>query len=149
MGIVAKKAERLSILRHYIEQLQIVMTASAATKGYFIAPCDGELVDVIAAQPVAGAGGTSLAIDFQKQKSNVAMLATNAVLALASGAYAAVDARKKITKAAGDTYPVLSATRANRRVKKGDQIVVTVTPTGTYSVTFPTVAVTILIAADF
>lgn len=148
MGLSAKKAEKLSSLRHEVLEEKVVMTASAATKGYLQVPYAGEIVDVIVSQPVAGASGTSIATDIQKQKANVAVLATNAVLALASGAYAAVDARKKITKAAGDTYPVLSATKANRRVAKGDQLVVTVTPTGTYVTTFPTVLVQVLIAPD-
>jgi hypothetical protein len=148
MGLSARKADKLSILRSARLEDKIVMTASAATKGFVIAPCDGELVDVIMSQPIPGANGTSIAATLTKRTANVAMLATEPVLTVAAAAYAAVDARKKIAAISGCTRPVITATKANRRVKKGDQVEITITPTGTYSATFPTVLIALIFNAD-
>lgn len=148
MGLTARKAEKLSVLRSVQLEEKIVFTASVATKGYINIPCDGELVDVQVSQPVAGAGGTSISTALQKQTANVAMLGTAAVLTLAAGNFASVDARKKQSLPAGCTRPVITSTRSARRVKKGDIIEITVTPTGAYAGTFPTVMVHAHVNAD-
>lgn len=149
MGFTSRNAEKLSMLRVQRLTGRIVMAASSPTSDAgLVAPCSGEIVDVVANQIVAGGGGTSIALTIQKQPANVAALATGAVIARTDGAYAAVDLRGRIAKPAGATRPVVSATRANRRVNKGDLLVATLTPTGTYSATFPTWGFEIHIAPD-
>lgn len=134
MGIGAKSFEGRSALRF----VQLRNQGNPATAGIIelgVAPCDGEIDDVVVSQRTAGVGGVYREFQVNRQRVGGAVtpaLATQARLTLAAGAGAAVDAKKKIAAIAGCVRPVLHGTKANRRVKKGDAISVTVTDNGAY-----------------
>lgn len=147
MGLTARKAEKFSILRQVSLVAATKSLAGAAITIPLVAPCDGELVDVVVSQGLAGTGGTSWAAGVTK-RNGTNMLATNPSITLAAGANVKGDVRRKIPNTTGVTRAVLHATRSNRRVARGDSILVTITPTGTYTGTAPDVGVVLEIAAD-
>jgi hypothetical protein len=150
MGLTARKADALSQLRSiklHAAGASPAITASAVLIQMGIAPCSGELVDVLIGQNVAGsAGGTSLAFDVKKGATS--MLATAGVLTRAIGDNKALDSRGRLPALSGCTRPVIHGTKATRRVAKGDIITLTVTPTGTYSGSLPQPIATIVINPD-
>jgi len=98
-----------------------------------------ELVDVLMVQNAAGAGGTNWALQIKKNNTGGNILSTAGLITLASGANIKVDAAGKLALPAGATRPVLTATRADRRFKKGDRATFDVTLTGVYT-TGPTIS---------
>lgn len=149
MGIGSKSFEG----RSGLGVVRLQAEGNPATAGIIelgVAPCDGEVVDAVVAQRTAGVGGTYREVQISKGRNGVAaaaLLTTQARLTLAAGAFAAVDAKKKIAAIAGCVRPVLSGTKATRRVKKGDTLYATVTDNGVYG-TAPFVHVAVLIKPD-
>lgn len=104
----------------------------------------GTIVDVILHQSTAGTAGTSWTANIKKNGTTI--FATNGVLALASGANAATDTRGEITPVpTGATRPVLTATKANLLLKKGDILSWDLTVTGTYTGTAPFIGIIVLV----
>jgi hypothetical protein len=105
---------------------------------------DGEVIkNILVSTPVAGsAGGTSMA--FTVKKNGTTVCATDAVLARSDGDNASVDVLGYVTKPAGATKAVLSATLSAITLAYGDDLSVDIALTGTYSGTFPKAVVTVI-----
>ncbi len=148
MGIGAKSFEGRSALG----QVQLEGQGAPATAGLVqlgVAPCDGEITDVVHGQQAAGVGGTYAEFQLVRTRAGAAtnVLATQSRITLAAGAGVAVDAKKKIAAVTNCVRPVLSGTKATRRVKKGDAIHALATYTGVYT-TAPTSQLSVLIKPD-
>lgn len=126
------------------------LTANAGAAYLGVAPCDGEVVDVVVGQNEPGTVGTDVAIAVKKSPQGgavVDVLDTQGKVTRAGGAGTSVDARAQIAAVAGCVRPVITATVANRRVKKGDALHAVATETGGYTV-HPTVNVQVIIRPD-
>lgn len=148
MGTSAKSFEGRSILGKVVHEGQ----GNPATAGFIdlgTVTADGELEDFIHAQRTAGVGGVYAEFQLVRTRGGVAtnMLATQSRLTLAGGAGIAVDAKKKIAAVANCVRPALSATKANRRVKKGDTLHAIATYNGAYG-TAPVSALAAVIKPD-
>lgn len=124
-------------------QFQKVFAASTDSTANFVCCwpylARGKITDVMVNQSVTGANGTSVTADVLKNGTSV--LSTTAITVVA--ATAKVDAAGDFA-AGANTAPVLK-TDSTVLVNKGDLITVSLTLQGTYSTTFPTVAVGIAV----
>ena len=104
---------------------------------------NAKIVDVIISQATAGTAGTSWTVNVKKNGTTV--LATNGVMALASGANAKVDAKAEAGAVpSGATRPVLK-TDGTVLLTKGDVVSWDLTVSGTYTGAAPQVCVTVVI----
>lgn len=139
MGNLTRSMDRSSGQRRARFTETVEDLAGAALKRIaFVATRSGRLRNVAIHQVSAGVDGTSWACQVSKEATNgggsTNMLGTAGAITLAGGANKGGDAEGNITTGqSGVTRPVLSATAANLRFAKGDCLVFTFTPTGTYT----------------
>ncbi len=100
------------------------------------------VVDIVVAQALAGTAGTSWSAAVKK--NGTAIYSTAPVLALASGAYAAVDSKAELALPTGATRGVLK-TDSTILIKKGDVLSWDLTVTGTYTGAAPYCSVSLVI----
>lgn len=103
---------------------------------------NAKIVDVIVGQSTAGTAGTSWSVAIKK--NTTAICSTAPVLALASGANAAMDCKGDLALPTGATRGMLK-TDGSILIKKGDVIQYDLTVTGTYTGAAPQVYVGIII----
>lgn len=149
MGIGAKSFEGRSVLGKVLLTADAVDFPNAYLRRDLVCPCDGEIVDVIFTQAVAGEGGdetsVSVAVALPGEAPALPALAVDPVIPLAAGALKTVAVRQGLPAVAGATRPVLG-TKARRQVKRGANIVVSFSKSGIYNpAMLPSCAVTIVI----
>jgi hypothetical protein len=152
IGETAASMHAKSPLRYVKCQMVLSAQTAGVTASHLcgiVAP--GVIKDVQAFQQIAG-DGTSWTINVLKNGTTV--LATNGVLASATGANKAISVAKSPlrggfpAKGSGDTLPVLSATTSAYTVAAGDTLTVTTTVNGTYNSGF-TGSIWVLIEPSF
>jgi hypothetical protein len=135
MGINAKEFEsRTALGKVHLASFATVVDAANIMIG--VAPCDGEIVGFIVGQLTAGTTGVDVSYALKRIRQGgleVAVTSTSAKITLAAGVGASVDVAAKIAAIAGCVRPILSTTKANRMVKKGDIIYSAQTQNGAYN----------------
>lgn len=131
--------------RYNVYRLPVRNAATADLAGLALGTCvtkTGEVVrNVFLSQTIAGANGTSIAVDVKKNGTSI--FTTKPLLAIGDGANATVDCLGKIAKPTGATRGVLKTDGAPT-LGLGDDLSVDIDYTGAYSVTFPEFVVTVI-----